>query len=203
MLNGSLARFSSFWLYPALSLVLLWATRPDPVETGRAQPWTLLWLIPVGCVLWTLIEYLLHRFVFHSRSVSRRLGGTVAGFHRLHHARPRDPAFILARPAATLPLSLGILGLLYAATGNARDAVGVMIGVWAGFLMYEWLHYRMHTSSSETGLGRLRGWHFRHHFVDEGAAYGVTSGFWDRVFGTARVDQRNRNESRIASKAAS
>ena len=192
-----LRRFSSFWLYPAASLLLLRLGFSS--ESIRPSPPALLWLILVGCVLWTLVEYGLHRFVFHWTPANPSLDAWVSQLHRAHHAHPRDPDRILARPWKTLPVSLAFLAALYAATGNPNTALGVMMGIWAGFLYYEWIHYRVHTSRSELGLRRHRSRHFRHHFVDPGTGFGVTSGVWDRVFGTSPRDHRKRNESSIVS----
>ena len=36
-----------------------------------------------GAILWTLVEYLLHRFVYHKVAVIREL-------HGMHHSRPND-----------------------------------------------------------------------------------------------------------------
>ena len=43
-----------------------------------------LYLVLAGVAAWTLLEYLVHRIVFHRYSVGRRL-------QRLHHDRPNDP----------------------------------------------------------------------------------------------------------------
>src|SRR6266849_2614632 len=43
-----------------------------------------LYLVLVGVAAWTLLEYLVHRIVFHHYSAGRRL-------HRLHHDHPNDP----------------------------------------------------------------------------------------------------------------
>ena len=44
-----------------------------------------LYLVLAGFAAWTLLEYLVHRFVFHHvHSLGRRL-------HQLHHDHPSDP----------------------------------------------------------------------------------------------------------------
>src|SRR6266436_2881288 len=43
-----------------------------------------LYLVLLGVAVWTLLEYLVHRIVFHRYSVGRRL-------HELHHDHPNDP----------------------------------------------------------------------------------------------------------------
>ena len=174
-------RFSSFWIYPIASLLLISLARFREPERSVAD---YVILIPFGIFLWTLIEYELHRFFFHWRPRNRRLANIVSGFHIVHHGRPRNPECILARARTTLPLSAIILGLTYATTGSTTTAAGIAIGVWTGFLYYEWVHYRVHTSGSTFGLEGHRSRHFRHHFVDDTKCFGVTSPVWDFVFGT-------------------
>jgi 4-hydroxysphinganine ceramide fatty acyl 2-hydroxylase len=181
-----LIRFSSFWIYPLASAVLVFLARRSESEASAV---TFLMLIATGVFFWTFIEYLLHRYVFHTTSSNPALIRFFSKFHRAHHAHPREPEWILARPRTSLPLS-GILLLLgYGATGDVGQTAGLLIGVWIGFLYYEWVHYKVHTSSATLGLNAQRSRHFRHHFVNESQGFGVTSPFWDVVFRTAvKVD---------------
>ena len=185
-------RFSSFWIYPIASVILIrLAARDEPARSQLDYTW----LVPIGLLLWSLIEYGLHRFVFHWTPEHPTLRGVMAEFHLVHHARPRDPTRILARPQTTLPLSATILGIIYAITASPVATVGVTVGVWAGFLYYEWVHYRVHISSSVLGLDAHRRRHFSHHFVDDTASFGVTSPLWDFVFWTYVKGGRARSEA--------
>ena len=127
-----------------------------------------------GIVLWSAIEYLMHRFAFH-------------GFapHSEHHAYPKDEKYILA----PLPLSLGMSAAIWLALAPAlRSAVLpglVLAGVWSGYLAYEAVHLRIHSDAAGGRLLRsLRRYHYRHHFADDTVCYGVTSPVWDLVFRT-------------------
>ncbi len=179
---GKFGLFASFWLYPILAGILfLWARADEP---SRAPLDYILWVLSGG-LLWTLVEYGMHRFVFHSAPSSPRLARIVHGLHLDHHHDPRDARKILVRPQTSLPLSLVILGVTYWGTGSPVEAAGIMTGVWAGFLYYEWVHYRVHTSSSvRRGMDGQRRRHFHHHFIDDRKRFGVTSPFWDWVFRT-------------------
>ena len=73
---------------------------------------------------------------------------------------------------------------MFVLTGSAVMTTGITLGVWAGFLYYEWVHYRVHISSSVRGLNSHRRRHFAHHFVNDRTGFGVTSPLWDVVFGT-------------------
>jgi sterol desaturase/sphingolipid hydroxylase (fatty acid hydroxylase superfamily) len=133
-----------------------------------------------GAVGWTLLEYLLHRFVFHAAGA----GGPGAKEHRRHHAQVDyfAPAWqkALAAVAATLillPLLSYFLGALLAAAST--------VGFVAMYLLYEILHRRAHTRPPRGRYGRWRRkQHFAHHFSDPRLAQGVTTPFWDWVFGT-------------------
>jgi 4-hydroxysphinganine ceramide fatty acyl 2-hydroxylase len=175
--------FRSFWIFPLTALALLSITdRVDPPN----RIGELLWLFPLGVLIWTLLEYGLHRFVFHVRVplTSPRLRAIVnSSQHLEHHASPRDRSRVLVHPVFGMVVSLIVYGILYASLGNLFEAAGVMSGVWAGFLYYEAVHYRVHFSLSPSGLiGWQRRAHFYHHFTNNKRSFGVTSPLWDYVF---------------------
>ncbi len=184
-------RFASFWMYPLLSLALLAVAARWGGPTGRP-----LLLLAVGLGLWTLLEYALHRFVFHWRPANRRLKRFLAGLHLRHHGDPRNEGAILVRPGYSLTVSAIMLAVLWLALGGFGSAVWVLTGAWIGFLYYETVHYRIHKSKRSGGLlGLQRRAHFYHHFVDDDRCFGVTSPVWDWVFGTyGRIGPRGVGE---------
>ena len=176
-----LIRFRSFWIFPLLALPLLYFTGRD--AHGR----DLFWLMPAGILIWTLLEYALHRFVFHIQIPvpNPRLHEIVNASHLSHHASPRDPDKILVHPWYGLVISLILYGLLFAIVRNAFFTSGIMTGIWIGFLYYEAVHYRVHCSLSPSGfIARQRRGHFYHHFTNNKRCFGVTSPLWDYVFRT-------------------
>ncbi len=174
-------RFCSFWFYPSAAAILVYSA--TQVE-GQRSFVDYLWLGPAGLVIWTLLEYGLHRFVFHWSPSNPSLRKLVYQFHLAHHADPRNPNKILVRPLFSIPISALILAIVHAWTASLLSAAGVMMGLWAGFLYYEWVHYSVHVSSRSQGVDWHRRRHFYHHFIDERNCYGVTSPVWDVVFGT-------------------
>src|SRR4051812_17880511 len=175
-----LVRFRSFWIFPLLGLFLLYFT-----ANGRIL--SLLWLVPTGVFIWTLLEYALHRFLFHIQIPIRnpQLRDIVNSSHLLHHASPRDPGKVLVHPVYGLAISSLLYGVLLVITRNAFSAAAVMVGIWAGFLYYEAVHYRVHFSLSGSGfIARQRRSHFYHHFTNNKRCFGVTSPLWDHIFGT-------------------
>ncbi len=179
-----LYRFCSFWIFPPLALALVYlASRVEPDRRFG----DFFWLFPIGVLIWTLLEYGLHRFVFHIQIPVRnaRLRKIVNASHLAHHASPRDPSKLLVHPLSGLVISAILYGLLSTVMKSFFSAAGVMLGIWAGFLYYEALHYRVHFSLSPSGFiaGQRRA-HFYHHFTNNKRCFGVTSPLWDYVFGT-------------------
>lgn len=130
-----------------------------------------------GLLLWTLVEYLIHRFAFH-------------GFapHYRHHADPTDPRYIVAPLWLSLAGAAAVWILAAIATGSWSRAALVVAGLLSGYLAYELVHLRIHSADPGGSLLRaLRRYHYYHHFADEHACYGVTSPVWDRVFHTCRT----------------
>ena len=179
-----LYRFRSFWIFPVLSLALLWISlRAEPAT----QPTDFVWLFPIGVLVWTLLEYGLHRFLFHVRIPLRNpnLRDIINSSHLLHHSNPRDREKVLVRPGYGLIISVMLIGISYALTRSLFSTTAVMSGIWSGFLYYEAVHYRVHFSLSGSGfVARQRRTHFYHHFTNNKRCFGVTTPLWDYVFGT-------------------
>src|SRR5438093_9707495 len=103
-LRGRLVRFRSFWIFPLLASFLLYLTsRGEPKSRFN----DLFWLMPAGILIWTLLQYALHRFVFHIHFPLRnpRLREIVNSSHLAHHASPRDPTQLLVHPLYGLATS--------------------------------------------------------------------------------------------------
>src|SRR5262245_43085005 len=134
-LKERLLRFRSFWIFPLLAVVLLYTS--SRAET-QSRAVALIWLIPLGMLMWSLLEYCLHRFVFHIRFDIRnpRLKEFVNASHLGHHAAPRDPNKLLVHTTYGFVISGLLLALLYTASGSLYSASGMLAGIWAGFLYY-------------------------------------------------------------------
>jgi sterol desaturase/sphingolipid hydroxylase (fatty acid hydroxylase superfamily) len=177
-----LFRFRSFWIFPLLALGLIAFSYQIEGTSGLSElPW--LWLS--GILIWTLLEYGLHRHVFHIHVRNATVRRLFKESHLQHHDEPRDRDKILVHPAFGLVISAAIYLLLYSVLGSLYQAAGVMAGIWTGFLYYEAVHYRVHLSKvSSPILQRQRRAHFYHHFSNSDKNFGVTSPLWDYVFRT-------------------
>lgn len=148
----------------------------------------------LGALSWTLLEYLLHRFVFHGAS-AKSLG---AREHRRHHAQVDYFAPWWQKALAGVVATAVVLPLAIAAQGAA---IGLSFtgGFISMYLLYEILHRRAHTHPPTGPYGRWRRRnHFAHHFVDPRRGQGVTTPIWDWVFGTRLAVETVRVPRRLA-----
>ncbi|HVF71261.1 MAG TPA: sterol desaturase family protein [Chthoniobacterales bacterium] len=140
-------------------------------------------LFALGLLLWTLIEYAMHRYLFHYEPKSG-WGKRIHFFvHGAHHDYPQDATRLVAPPAFSIPVSLVFYGLFLAIFG--RLAPGTFAGFIFGYVCYDMIHYATHHFSMKGGVGLwLKQYHMRHHFKDDHHGFGVSSPLWDYVFGT-------------------
>jgi sterol desaturase/sphingolipid hydroxylase (fatty acid hydroxylase superfamily) len=134
-----------------------------------------------GVFLWSLAEYLTHRFLFHAQPGSGKGKRFVFLFHGVHHSYPRDPWRLIMTPFASVPAALASFTLFHWVFSEAY-ATPVTIGFGLGYLIYDLLHYTIHFNGKRFPF--LKRYHLRHHFSDPQRGFGVTSPFWDYVFGT-------------------
>ncbi len=135
-----------------------------------------------GVLLWTLLEYVLHRFAFHERKLGRR----VAREHLTHHAKPD----YFATLAHKLVLAIPVLGGLSLVLGATLGPVGIAVvfGTFTGWQVYELIHRATHVRAPRGRYGEwARQHHLHHHFQNAKVNHGVTTPFWDIVFGTREI----------------
>lgn len=136
-----------------------------------------------GVLSWTLLEYVIHRFMGHHG----RLRWTPFGReHTRHHVEGDYFAPTWKKLAAAAIVTALLAGPAVWLVG-AACGVAYIAGLMAFYGAYEILHRREHTHAGFGAYGRwARRHHFAHHFVDGRYNHGVTSPLWDLVFGTYR-----------------
>jgi sterol desaturase/sphingolipid hydroxylase (fatty acid hydroxylase superfamily) len=174
LLNGKVGYYGDFITYGMLVVALVaFALR----ESRHDQ---LIWMAAAiaGAAGWTLLEYLLHRFVFHRLPL-------IADLHDSHHAAPR--AYVGTPTWASL-LVLG--GVFFVPTWHMFSlniALGSISGLITGWLWYGIVHHVIHHRRPRrlaTVLKVASHRHFLHHSPYVSGNFGVTTAVWDFVFGT-------------------
>lgn len=136
-----------------------------------------------GVVTWTFLEYTLHRFVGHKKHGKNEFTKEHQTHHRLgHYFAPFYKKMLFAI------LVLGISTLVTGLILGWYIGFTYSFGIASMYLFYEWLHKRAHTHGPLNFYGRwLRKHHFYHHFKNPKMNHGVTTPFWDIVFGTRQT----------------
>ncbi len=142
------------------------------------------WIL-IGIFSWTLIEYLLHRHLFHLTQVKEPWKSLASGLHMAHHRDVDDKYLILAPPLVSLIFGSFIYLLFAGLTQSFALAALMETGVFMGYIAYEWCHYAAHEYPVTTGIQKyLKAYHLQHHFKCPTKAFGVTSPLWDIIFKT-------------------
>ncbi len=176
------------YFYSALVLCLL-AVAPRAPFSWRQ---TVL-MISSGILSWTLIEYALHRFIFHYKAHSDFGRKFVYAAHLSHHENPRATNRLFSGLVISLPIATAYLLLAWLATGSLRAAAYLFTGLVAGYCCYEWLHFQAHHRRPRLRLFRyLRRYHLLHHYQTPDHRFGVTSPLLDVFFGTFRPVRKPR-----------
>lgn len=184
--------FVPLLIYGPLILALLFAAS----RLVRTAPAIL--LFASGYLLWTLVEYLGHRFLFHYRAATASGLRFQYLIHGVHHLHPNDFFRLVMPPLMSLPI-IAVAGGLLRAFWGPMLCLPALAGFAAGYLAYDMLHFHIHHRQPKSAIGRfLRYRHMYHHFCDESRCYGVSAPWWDAVFGTKAAPRKRVREPVIA-----
>ncbi len=149
----------------------------------------------VGAGLWTLAEYLLHRFAMHALN-----GRGIMSREHLEHHVGSGWSFSCTHLLSWAGVIL-VGALLWAPVGwLVLGAPGLALGVgWCvGYAGYEHQHAVAHLRGPRGWYSSwLRRHHFHHHFGHPRSNHGVTTSVWDHLFGTYERPDRVRVPRRL------
>jgi len=136
-----------------------------------------------GLLLFSLVEYCFHRWLFHGGAGAMEQG------HRKHH---EDPAGYDALPFFMPPLAM--LGVAAALTILLPTAIALLLtgALAAGYAAYGLSHTAIHSVRFRRRLTRrwAASHHIHHHHPHRN--FGVTTPLWDIVLGTRYVSAAAR-----------
>ncbi|MGY3452972.1 sterol desaturase family protein [Bradyrhizobium sp. USDA 4353] len=185
MNHSKLSYYAELVIYPIVIVALLLL---DLASHGFALPRRWLLAAACGAALWTLAEYLVHRFLYHEVTILKQL-------HGLHHARP---SALIGSPVWVSVVIFATFFALVAEVTDLQIANGSTSGLILGYLLYLLVHDAVHRWPL-AGQTRLHAWlrscrlrHLRHHRDPKPGNFGVVTPFWDHVLGTALAPGRAR-----------
>ncbi|XP_007435570.1 fatty acid 2-hydroxylase [Python bivittatus] len=144
-------------------------------------------LFLMGIFTWSLVEYLIHRFIFHMNPPASSYYLITLHFllHGQHHKSPFDSSRLVFPPVPASLLAL-LFYVLARVVCPGVFGVSILCGGVCGYLIYDMMHYYLHYGSPREGtyLYRLKIYHSKHHFEHQNAGFGISSRFWDHPFQT-------------------
>jgi len=143
-----------------------------------------LWLGVAGTLIWTLTEYVLHRFVFHYNARTRTGKHLVFLFHGIHHDDPKDKTRLVMPPLPAVAM-VSLLYLFFNIFLPAKYIDGFMGFFLIGYLIYDYIHYATHHFPMKNKVARyLKTYHLQHHYSKKNDKYGVSNPLWDYILNT-------------------
>ena len=181
----------------ALAAIVLYVERPAPLTPTLAT-------VLASAFVYPLVWYVLHRWVLHSRWMFKVpfLASTWKRIHYDHHQDPNHLEVLFGALHTTLPtiaIATAPLGWWIGSYWGPQAAIGGAAVAFATGLittcLYEFVHCIQHLAYKPKSkwLAEMKKRHMAHHFHDETGNFGITTFFWDKLFGT-HYDRPERPE---------
>ena len=142
---------------------------------------TNLWFFIAGVCLWPALEYGMHSGLGH---LFLRGKTAFSREHLRHHAEKDFFAPTPKKIAVAIPVFAFLL-MLFSLISGFTNALALTLGFALMYTTYEFIHRRAHTHGPTGPYSRwVRRNHFSHHFQNPRKNHGVTTPFFDYIFGT-------------------
>lgn len=158
--------YTDFLLFPILAVCVLYGTL---LFQGSFL------FVGVGILVWSFLEYAIHRFMFHRAPFKK--------MHDEHHKHPKDLIGISSWITVSSFIGLFTVCAFFMTIGTGAALVAGMI---LGYLAYINVHDRFHQLPKDSHgkvMRYLYELHASHHRGGE-FNFGVTSPLWDLIFRT-------------------
>lgn len=150
-----------------------------------ARPASAAAMIGLGVALWTLGEYLVHRFIEHGTLLRAKYIQN----HLRHHREPWPAEHFVYSLRQTLPIVPLVFGESWVLSWEIHRAMAIAAGLVGSYLVNEWVHFVAHRPALTEGrplLAFMAKNHLKHHHEDAKRHFGFFTTFWDRLLGTHR-----------------
>lgn len=150
---------------------------PEPLKFASA--------FIAGLIGWSLFEYSMHRWIYHTNFSYKPLRWFLEAFHLHHHRDMSDHGVLNAGLLLTYPLTAFFLGIVYLITFDIAITCAYGLGMTLYYNVYEFIHYYIHYRTYSSGyMNFIQKYHLYHHYGKWSKNFGNTITFWDHLFGT-------------------
>lgn len=160
------------------SVLLFWSITYTGLSAGLT-----IGLFAAGFIAFTWVEYNVHRYVFHMRIYTETRKKIQYVIHGVHHEFPKDKDRLAMPPLLSITIATVLLLLFRVIMGDFVFAF--FPGFLVGYAYYLSIHYMVHAFPPPRNFLKFL-WvnHSVHHYKDGEVVFGVSSPFWDYVYGT-------------------
>jgi len=140
----------------------------------------------MGVMFWTVLEYVLHRFVFHLYTTTTNWNKFHFFAHGIHHLTPNDPSRLTFPPLFSIALGVSIYQIVHF-IDHSTGVHAFLAGLTLMFMLYDAIHYYFHHGEATwlpEFLKRMKSAHLNHHYKDDTINFGVTTQIMDYLCGT-------------------
>jgi sterol desaturase/sphingolipid hydroxylase (fatty acid hydroxylase superfamily) len=137
----------------------------------------------LGLILFTWVEYNVHRYLFHLKAYSEARAKIQYTIHGVHHEFPKDKDRLAMPPLLSVTIATILLLVLKVILGDL--VFSFLPGFLVGYAAYLSVHYMVHVYAPPKNFFKAL-WinHGIHHYKDGEYIFGVSSPLWDYIYGT-------------------
>jgi 4-hydroxysphinganine ceramide fatty acyl 2-hydroxylase len=150
-------------------------------------------LFLAGWLLFTYLEYAVHRYLYHLPATTAKRAKLQYTIHGVHHEFPKDKTRLAMPPFITVFIASLLFFIFRWVFSNW--AFGLLAGFTFGYASYLFVHYATHAYAPPKNF--LKVWwthHSQHHYRQEQVAFGVSTTLWDHLLGTMPVRRSGATE---------
>lgn len=149
------------------------------------SPWMTSAMFVVGFVAFTWVEYNTHRHIFHMKIYTETRKKIQYLIHGVHHEFPKDKERLAMPPLVSITIATVLLLIFRVLMGDL--VFSFLPGFLVGYAYYLSVHYMVHAfPPPKNFLKTLWVNHGIHHYKNGEVVFGVSSPFWDYVYGTLK-----------------
>lgn len=130
-----------------------------------------------GWMIWTFVEYVLHRFWMHDKKHAK---APIVKTHNYHHSHPGEITVTTFKRIIMMMITVGVIVVAFYLNNYFTLLAGIITGVVGYFLMHKMLHLPL----SKLLFKRLLRYHIYHHCKYPNTCFGISVPWWDDLFGT-------------------
>ncbi len=182
-----------FWLPPLIFLPVIGYFMYDGFSMMYREEMVVGIFVALGGVIfWTLVEYIIHRFIFHYKPKSEFGKRAVYVFHGVHHEYPDDLGRLVFPISASIPGAIIFLFLFKSIPGVSAAYSSVFYAFFIlGYLCYDMIHFATHALNvNNSFFSLIKRNHMSHHFSESESHFGISTGIWDLIFRSRKRESK-------------